>query len=72
MLINIFTERVEKEYIADLSETVKSKLEKARVTGLTCMLGYAQGERYYENTILTALLFYKSQKKKLKKIFLKS
>lgn len=61
VLINIFTERVEKEYIADLSETVKSKLEKARVTGLTCMLGYGQGERYYENTILTALLFYKSE-----------
>ncbi len=61
VLINIFTERAQKDYIAYLSETVKSKLEKAQVTGLTCMLAYAQGQSFYETTILTALLFFKSE-----------
>ncbi len=61
VLINIFTERAQKDYISYISGIIKSRLDKARITGLTCMLGFAQGESFNETSILTALLFYKSE-----------
>lgn len=61
VLVNIFSERVQKDYIAYISGLVKEKLDKAKVSGLTCLLGLAHGESYKERTILTVLFFFKSE-----------
>lgn len=61
VLVNIFTERTQKDYIFYISGIVKEKLGKAKVSGLTCLSGFAQGERFHETTILTVLFFYKSE-----------
>jgi len=61
ILVNIFTERVQKDYIAYLSDIVKQKLDKAKVSGLTCLWGLAHGEKYNERTILTVMFFYHSE-----------
>ena len=61
ILVNIFTERVQKDYIAYLSDIVKQKLDRAKVSGLTCLLGIAHGEKYNERTIITVMFFYHSE-----------
>ncbi|MBB5225495.1 GGDEF domain-containing protein [Treponema ruminis] len=61
VLVNIFTERVQKDYISYLSGIVREKLEKARVAGLTCIQGLAHGESFRERTILTVLYFSQSE-----------
>lgn len=61
VLVNIFTERTQKDYITYISDIVKRRLEKAKISGLTCLAGFAQGERVHETTILTVLFFFKSE-----------
>ncbi|MCR4734039.1 MAG: GGDEF domain-containing protein [Treponema sp.] len=61
VLVNIYTEHIQKDYIEYLSNVVRKRLNKAQLTGLTCLLGFAQGERQIETTILTVLFFYKSE-----------
>ena len=60
VLVNIFTERVQKDYIEYLSALVKARLPKAKVSGLTCMMGLAHGEGYSDRSILTVMFFYQS------------
>ena len=61
VLVNIYTERIQKGYIEYISGIVKEKLSKAKVSGLTCMLGFAHGEHFSEKTIMTVLFFYQSE-----------
>ena len=61
VLVNIFTERIQRDYISYISGVVREKLGKAKISGLTCLSGFAQGERFHETTILTVLFFYKSE-----------
>lgn len=61
VLVNVFTERIQKDYITYISELIKDRLKKAKVSGLTCLLGFAQGENLNAKTILTVLLFEKSE-----------
>ena len=61
VLVNIFTERIQRNYISYISGVVREKLGKAKISGLTCLSGFAQGERFHETTILTVLFFYKSE-----------
>ncbi|MCR5725111.1 MAG: GGDEF domain-containing protein [Treponema sp.] len=60
VLVNIFTERTQEEYIAYISSMVRTKLEKAKISGLTCLRGFAQGERVKRATILTVFFFFSS------------
>lgn len=60
VLVNIFTERVQKDYIEYLSALVKARLPKAKVSGLTCIMGLAHGEGYSDRSILTVMFFYQS------------
>lgn len=60
VLVNIFTERTQPDYISYLSELVKERLSKASVSGLTCQLAFAHGSRDSKSSILTVLCFYKS------------
>ena len=57
VLVNIFTERVQEDYIEYISGLVKGKLGKAKVSGLTCLRGFAHGEEVLERTIFTVLFF---------------
>ena len=57
VLVNIFTERVQKDYINYISGIVKERLGKAKVSGLTCLRGFVHGEDFLDRTILTVLFF---------------
>ena len=61
VLVNIFTGRIETNYIAYIKELVESKLEKALISGLTCQTGFAHGERLVDETVLTILFFKDSE-----------
>ncbi|WP_191014523.1 sensor domain-containing diguanylate cyclase [Treponema zioleckii] len=57
VLVNIFTKRVQKDYISYISSLIKSKLPKAKISGLTCLEGFALGENFKGSTIITFLCF---------------
>ncbi len=61
VLVNIFTRRVQKDYISYITCMVKKTLDKANISGLTCLQGFAQGEKISGPTIITVLLFEKSE-----------
>lgn len=61
VLVNIFTERTQTDYIAYLSDRVRQRLPKALISGLTCHLGFAHGLRDSKTSILTVLYFDKSE-----------
>ncbi len=61
VLVNVFTERIQSDYIEYLSGLIKNKLDKAKIAGLTCLTGFAHGECFQEATILTILFFYESE-----------
>ncbi|MCR5188736.1 MAG: hypothetical protein K6C97_07345 [Treponema sp.] len=61
VLVNIFTERTQPDYIAYLSDRVRQRLPKAQISGLTCQLGFAHGLRDAKTSILTVLCFNKSE-----------
>lgn len=61
VLVNIFTRRVQKDYISYIVKTVKSKLERAKISGLTCLKGFAHGDEVDGSTIITVMCFYHAQ-----------
>lgn len=61
VLVNIFTERVQKDYIEYISNIVRTKLPKSKLSGLTCLAGFAHGETFQNGTILTVMFFFNSQ-----------
>ena len=61
VLVNIFTERTQADYIEYLSNIVRQKLDKAKISGLTCQFSFAQGQNAAKTSILTVLCFYKSE-----------
>ena len=60
VLVNIFTERTQSDYIEYLSGLVRESLAKAKISGLTCQFSFAQGQNSSKTSILTVLFFYKS------------
>ncbi len=60
ILVNVFTERTQKDYIAYLKNLIKEHLTKAAVTGITCQAGFALGNRTKNSTIITVLFFFSS------------
>ncbi|MCR4742022.1 MAG: GGDEF domain-containing protein [Treponema sp.] len=61
VLVNIFTERAQPDYISYLSDRIRQRLPKAQISGLTCHLGFAHGSRDSKSSVLTVLCFYKSE-----------
>ena len=61
VFINVFTDRIQEDYLEYLSTIIKSKLPKAKLAGLTCLASFAHGERLNASTIFTVLFFFKSQ-----------
>ena len=61
VLVNVFTERIQKDYISYITCSIKKILDKAKVSGLTCLQGFAQGDPVKGTTILTVFLFEKSE-----------
>lgn len=61
ILVNIFTRRVQKDYIAYIADLVKEKLDRAKITGLTCLEGFAHGEYFKGSSLLTIFFFYHSE-----------
>ncbi|MCR4821768.1 MAG: diguanylate cyclase [Treponema sp.] len=60
LLINVFTQRIQKDYLEYLSSIVTTHLPKAHLSGLTCLAGFAHGERLSDSTVFTVFFFFKS------------
>lgn len=61
VLVNIFTERFQKDYISYLTGIVKNSIGKASIAGLTCIFGFSQGEFVKKSTVFTVFFFFESE-----------
>lgn len=61
IIVNIFTERGDKDYIEYFLNSTRKRIDKAHITGLTCMRGFGQGEFFHAATVFTVLFFFKSE-----------
>ena len=63
VLVNIFTKRVQKDYISYISDLILSGLPKAKISGLTCLEGFSLCENTAASTVITILCFQVSEVK---------
>ncbi len=61
VLVNIFTNRVQKDYIQYISNLVKTKLPKAKISGLTCLESFSLCNEVKSNTTFSILCFKNSE-----------
>ena len=61
VLIMLYTDRNNKEYIAYILNLIKKRLPKAQIAGLTCVSSFAHGEELFRGTVVTTLFFYHSE-----------
>ena len=57
VLVNVFTDRTDGDYIGYMQKLVGEKLGKAAVSGLTCQTGIAHGESLAGKTVFSVLFF---------------
>ena len=63
VLVNIFTKRIQKDYISYISDLILSGLPKAKISGLTCLEGFSLCENTAASTVITILCFQVSEVK---------
>ncbi len=57
VLVNVFTDRIQKEYIEFVRNLIKEKIEKAKIVGITCVAEMSEGQKIEGKTMLSVLLF---------------